>query len=109
MALFTDFEIKEFDSASLTGSYQNFGAVLTYPCYEVIFFNGSDVDVYVSLDGTTDNIRVASGQSLPMTGFRKYSPSPDGMYLFKKGEQLQIKQVTGTGTGFIVINCLMTR
>jgi len=106
MALFTYFELKEFNSATLTGAYQNLGSALTRPCYACNIYNGSDVDVYISTDGSTDDLRVASGESLSLAARAAWDIPRDGVILFKKATQLEIKQVTAAGTGTIVVNLL---
>lgn len=107
MALFTEFELKEFDSASLTGAYQNFGTALTNPCYEVIISNESNVAVYISKDGS-DDIRVGAGVTITVTALRRFNTLTEAVYLYKTGTQLQIKQVTGAGTGTVVANVFTT-
>lgn len=109
MALYTDFEIKEFNAASLTAGYQVFGAVLTHPCYEAEIVNESNVAVYISVDGTNNSIRVGAGMPIRMKGLPRHDTWSKGEYLLKEGTQLYIKQVTGAGTGIIVFNALMTR
>lgn len=109
MALFAGLELKEFNAASLTGSYQNLGSALGAPCYRVVLSNESDVGVYISTDGSSDDIRLSPGQILPLTYFSKHNNYNEGSYVFKKGTQLQIKQVTAAGTGTIIVNIQTTR
>lgn len=107
MALFTYFELKEFNSASLTGSFQNFGTPLSRPAYAVHINNSSGVDAYVSIDGTNNSIRVPANSDYDLKAndafYNKYT---EGSILFKAGTQLQIKQVTAGGTGTFVFNIL---
>jgi len=109
MTLLSGFELKEFDSASLTGAYQNLGSVLANPAYSVYINNKSNVDVYISTDGSTDDIRVATGKELPLTYFSRHNTLLKGSCIFKKGQQLHIKQVTGAGAGDIIVNILTKR
>lgn len=106
MALFTYFELKEFDSASLTGSFQNFGSALSRPCYQCEITNDSDVDVYISTNGSRNELRIASGTTLDIIGATKYNSLTESVVLFKQGTQLQIRQVTAAGTGAIFANIL---
>lgn len=90
-----------FSAASLTGSYQGFIAASD----EIIGFeiyNNSDVDVYISLDsGVTDSIRLPAGENVE----RQSSFDPNKPVAFSgKSHSVEIKQVTGTGTGNIVMN-----
>ena len=109
MVLYTDFEIKEFNAASLTAGYQVFGTVLSNPCYAATLVNESDVAVYVSVDGTTNNFRIGAGKVFPLTTLPRHSTLVLGEYLLKAGTQLYIKQATAAGTGIIVFNAQMTR
>lgn len=104
MTLFTAYELKEFNSASLTGVYQNFGTALSLPSYAIDITNSSTVDVYITTDGTTNDIRVQAGKSLQFFGAIPYNNLPEGVFVLKKGTQLMIKQVTAPGAGFIVAN-----
>lgn len=108
MALFTYFELKEFDSASLTGSFQNFGDALSKPCFQGHIYNGSDVDVYITTDGSNNQLRIASGESLPLVSATRFNSLTEGVIIFKQGTQLQIRQVTAAGTGTISANLLTT-
>jgi hypothetical protein len=108
MSLVSNLELKEFDSASLTGAYQNFGSALSNPCYYAYLINDSDVDVYISKDGSTNHIRLPSGVQIPLTYYSRHNSLIQGSYLFSSGTQLSIKQVTASGTGFITINLLTT-
>lgn len=108
MTLLSTFELKEFDSASLTGSYQNFGSALSNPAYYAYITNSSDVDVYLTTDGTTDQLRIDSGTSVPITYFSWHNTAIKGSFIFAEGVQIQIKQVTATGTGFISANIVTT-
>jgi len=109
MVLYTSFEIKEFNAASLTAGYQVFGAVLSNPCYGGVIVNESDVAVYISVDGTTNNFRVGADKIFHLTSLPRHSTLVLGEYLLKKGTQLYIKQATAAGTGIIVFNAQMTR
>lgn len=109
MALFAGLELKEFNAASLTGSFQNFGTALSNPCYYIVISNESDVGVYISIDGTNNTIRLSPGQILPLTYFSRHNAYTEGAYVLKKGTQLSIKQVTAAGTGAIIANILTTR
>jgi len=109
MALNAGFELKEFNAASLSGSYQNFGTVLLNPCYDAVISNESDVGVYITIDGTNNTFRLSPGQILPLKNYSLHFSNTQAAYLLKKGVQLQIKQVTAAGTGAIIANILTTR
>ena len=109
MALNTQFEIKEFNAAFLTGAFQVFGTPLSYPCYEALICNESDMPVYISIDGTSDNIRIGAGKTFRLTGLPRHNTWTRGEYLLSQGTQLYIRHNIGPGIGVIVFNALMTR
>jgi len=109
MVLYSDFEIKEFNAAALGAGYVAFDAIFSNPCYEATIINESNVAVYISVDGTTNNFRVGAGKSVQLSTLPRHNTLTLGEYLFRKGSQLYIKQVTAAGTGIIVLNASMTR
>ena len=109
MALAAGFELKEFNAASLTGLFQNFGTALLDPCYDAVISNESDVGCYISIDGVNNIIRLSPGQILDLKNYSRHFDNTEAAYVFKKGVQLRIKQVTAAGTGAIIANILTTR
>lgn len=93
MTLLSGFELKEFNSGSLTGAYQNLGSALANPAYYAHIYNNSSEDIYISTDGSTNDIMVLSGQILPLTFYSRHNTLIRGSCLFPKGQQLYIKQV----------------
>ena len=108
MALFTEFEVKTFDASTLTLAYQAFGTPLTYPCYEAIISNESNVPVEISIDGTNPIIRVGAGVTMRFKGMNRHPTLDKGIFLWKEATQLYISNKV-TGSGFIVVNALMAR
>ena len=109
MALFAGFELKEFNAATLTALYQNFGTALINPCYYAVLSNESNVGVYISIDGTTDTFRLSPGQILVLNSYTRHNTLTEAAYVFKNLTQLRIKQVTAAGVGAIIVNILTTR
>jgi len=109
MSLITEFDVKEFNAALLTGAYQAFDTILLYPCYEATIINESDTAVYISVNGTDNSMRIGAGKTLRLTGLNRHTTIPNGEYLFAAGTQLYIKHNIGAGTGMIVLNALMAR
>lgn len=103
MADFLGFELKEFDSSTLTANYQNLGSPLSTAAKSAYIINNSDVDVYISVDGVTNTFKVPSGYSLPILQFYQHNAQSEGSYAFRKKTQFTIKQVTGVGTGDIIV------
>lgn len=102
-----EFETRKFDSASLTGSYQNLGAVTTNPTISISMFNGSDVAVLISKDGTNDDWEIPAGGTQTFDSRDVHDNFGDmSKYILPKGAQLEIKQVSGAGTGNIIVNLM---
>lgn len=106
MALYAGHELKEFNAASLSGSFQDLGTVLGAPCYYAVLTNASDVGVYISIDGTNNTFRLSPSQSLTLYSYTRHTDYNDASYVFKSGTQLEIKQVTAAGTGAIIVTIL---
>lgn len=98
------FELKEFNAASLTGAYQDFGSALANPAVSATIFNDSNVDVYISIDASENNMRIPAGEPLSIYPYNKHNHQNEARCVFAKGTQLSIKQVTGSGTGYISAN-----
>ena len=73
MSLLSKCELRVFDSASISGSWQTFGAVIGDPAYQVVVSNESDVSVQIGIDNSTAIIRVSPGQVLPLTYYSRHN------------------------------------
>ena len=97
--------LRTFDTASLTGSYQDIGAVVPFVVTKAIFINDSDVHVLITDGSSQEDLQIPDGQQVKIeeghnaTGTRRNTDD----CVFLKNTQLQIKQFTGAGTGYIVI------
>jgi len=107
MALFTNFEVKTFNSASLTVAYQVFGTPLTYPCYECVICNESNVPILISIDGINPIIRIGEGKTHTFKGMTRHETLDKAVFLFSEKTQLYISGTTGAG--IITCNILMAR
>lgn len=96
--------VRELDSGSVSGTYAAVGTPVADHVRLLSLNNGMDEDVYVSLDGTTNNFRVASN------GFKLFDISAnkirdDGLFL-ESGTQIYVKEVSAsvtTGTFWIEV------
>lgn len=100
MALFTRYELKEFDTSTLSDSFQDFGMALSNPAIHAEFINTSTVDVYVSIDGSTNTFRIPAEKSVPIPSSPRNNN--DGSFVFTKGTQLQVKQVDDAAAGTLI-------
>lgn len=101
-------ELKEFDATNLTGSYQNFGSALSNPSMKVQFLNTSDVDIYVSADGSTNKWRIPAGTQITLDGPQQI-PNRGQEYFLEKGTQLEVVEVSGAGSSGHLIAHITTR
>lgn len=79
---------------SISTSYAAIGTPLTAPCRIVKIFNGTNLMLRISLDGTTDHdaIPPSTGQVYDITGNRE----DDGGFFIATGTQFYAKTETGT-------------
>ena len=103
MAEFYGFELKEFDTASLSGSFQNLGSTFSKAARYVHIWNTSTVDVYITNNNSTNILRVPAGKDLPLVAYSQHNANNAGSYIFKKGTQLKVKQVTAAAAGAIIV------
>lgn len=104
MAEFYGFDLKQFDTSTLSGAYQNLGTPLAKAARYVHVWNTSTVDAYISTDGVKDDIRIPAGKDLPIPAYTQHTTQNFGSYIFKKGLQLKIKQVTAAAAGAVIVN-----
>lgn len=82
---------------STTGSYVALGGPLGHSSRLIQFINGTDGDIAISFDGTTDNIPVLAGS------FDLYDVTSDQdrneSFRYQKGTQIYVKHLTIPTTG----------
>ena len=86
--------IREIDSGSVSASYAAVGTPLNEHVRIVSFNNAMDDELYISFDGITDNLRIASN------GFKLLDLSAnkirdDGLFL-GVGTQIYVREVSDT-------------
>lgn len=97
--------VKEIAFSSIVGGYVAVGTETTDHTRLLSIHNTTDMDLYVSLDGVTDNIRVASlsGQVFDLTTNR----NSDGGLFIDKGTIFYVKTAEGAPTdGYLWIEIL---
>jgi hypothetical protein len=91
-------------SGSITSSYTALGTPFAHAMRIVQIINGTDGDIAISFDGTTDNVPVLS------TGFGLYDLTCDQdfneSFRYQKGTQLFIKYLTAPTTGSVYVVCV---
>lgn len=100
--------LRTFDSASLTSSPQSVGAVVPFVVTKAAIINTSDVDVLIGDGSSDEDIRVPANGTVNIAeghNVQGTNRTTDDC-VFYKNVQLDITQVTGSGTGTIIINLL---
>ena len=96
--------VREVAAASIGASYAAVGTALIDHARLIGINNSTDVDVYISLDGTTDHIRVAAG-GFKLYDFTSNQVTADGFFV-NVGTIFYAKRVSGaasTGTLWIEV------
>ena len=89
--------VREVAFGGISGTYAMVGAVTTDHSRIVTFSNGTNADVYVSFDGVTNHLRLASN-SFKLFDFCSDKVSDDGFFL-RQGTQIWVKQVSAPTSG----------
>jgi len=98
------FELKEFNAALLTGLYQTMGTPLENPAVYATIINASDTDVYISINGVDNHIRVPAGKTQPIPPYDRHNDRNDSRCVFAEKTQLYIKHNIAPGIGYIAVN-----
>jgi len=91
--------LRSIDSSTFTGSYQNLGSPLSFPCSIIKLINNSTVLVTVSVDGINDH------DILPISSYSVYDETANhtkDFVFLGKGTQFQVKGSAGTGSVYLV-------
>lgn len=88
--------IREIDFSSVSGTYAAVGTPLGDFGRILDLNNGMDEDLYVSFDGTTDHLRVASN-SFKLFDLSANKIRDDGLFL-PVGTQIYVKEVSASVT-----------
>lgn len=88
--------VRELAFGSISGAYAAVGTRLTDHARLIRFVNGTDAQLYVSFDGTTDQIRMAANSFFIMD-FSANKVRDDGLFV-PVGTIFYTKQVSGAPT-----------
>lgn len=88
--------VRELAFGGISGTYAAVGTALTDHARLVRFVNQTDAQIYISLDGSTNNIRMAAN-SFFILDFSSNKVRDDGLFL-PIGTIFSTKQVSGAPT-----------
>lgn len=98
--------LRTFDTASLTGSFQNVGAVIPFPTSNVAIYNTSTVGVLITDGSGENNLEIPGGGTLSIGPSTDSTGGGTQNFVFAASTQLQVMQVTAAAAGRLIINCL---
>lgn len=96
--------IREIAFGDITGTYQAVGTALTDHARLVRIVNTMNTEMYISLDGVNDQIRMAAG-SFYIMDFSANKVRNDGLFL-PIGTIFYVKEVTAPGSGNLWVEVL---
>lgn len=89
---------------SISGTYAALGTPFAHPMRVVRFINNTNGDIFVSFDGTTNNLFVPAGS------FVLYDiasdDDPTDQFRIVKGTQIYIKQSSAPSSGTFYLECI---
>lgn len=85
--------VREVAFGGISGTYATVGGVLTDHARIVRMANSTNVEVYISVDGTNNNFRLAAN-SFVLIDFSTNKIRDDGLFV-SVGTQFYVKQVSG--------------
>ncbi len=85
------FELKEIEATSVTSVYQNFGSVTKNPCIVADIINTSDTEMYLSVNGVDNVLRVPAGGTITFDTSSVKDHADESVYVLGVNIQLQIK------------------
>lgn len=88
--------VREVAFGSISGSYAVIGGTLTDHARIVRIVNSTNAEMYISVDGTTDNFRMAAN-SFVLFDFSTNKIRDDGLFV-AVGTQFYVKQVSAAPT-----------
>lgn len=90
-------ELREVDYSAITGSFTALGDTLEDYTRQISFQNGTDNDVYISFDGSTNHLRIATN-SFKLLDITANKVDENGFFI-SQGTQIYIKYVNALGSG----------
>jgi hypothetical protein len=100
--------IRELEYDQISGSYAAVGTPFDNPCRLICFSNNTEGDMYFSTDGVNNYLFVASGSFKLFDVSTNHRPSNQSDFVFEKGTQWYVKQISAPVSGFVYIETLYT-
>jgi len=98
--------IRSVAYGSITGSYVALGAPLAYPARIICFTNTTDQDVFLSTDGTTNQVLVPAGSFKLFDVTTNHRPVNHDDFCFAVGTQWYVKYASAPMKGAVYIEVM---
>lgn len=98
--------IRSVAYGSITGSYVALGSALAYPARIICFTNTTDKDMFLSTDGTTNQILVPAGSFKLFDITTNHRPINQDDFCFAIGTQFYIKYSAAPSNGSVYIEVI---
>ncbi len=98
--------IRSVAYSSITGSYVALGTPLGFPARIICFTNTSDEDVFLSTNGTTDQILVPAGSFKLFDITTNHRPVNHDDFCFAIGTQFYVKYASAPSKGAVYIEVM---
>lgn len=95
--------IRSVAYGSITGSYVALGSALTYPARIICFTNTTNEDVFLSTDGSTDQILVPAGSFKLFDITTNHRPVNHDDFCFASGTQFYVRYSSMPSQGAVYI------
>jgi len=99
-------ELRSLAFGSISGSYAAVGTPSNNPIRLFCISNNTEGDMLFSRDGSTDELFVAAGSYKLYDIQSNINPNKEDTYVFDKGTQFYVKQVTAPTSGSVYIEIL---
>ena len=96
--------LRSLGFASITGSYTALGTAFGHPMRIVKVTNATNGDVFVSFDGTTNNLFIPAGSFVLYDIASDDDPTEE--FKLSKGTQIYIKQSSAPTSGTFYLECI---
>lgn len=93
--------LRSVANGSITNSYAFLGSQFTHAMRILHFINGTNADMLISFDGTTDNLIVLAG-SFVLYDFTSDEDAPE-QFRVQNGTQTYVKYVSAPSSGSIYL------
>lgn len=97
--------LRSLANGSISASYAAVGTKLAYPARLLVITNGTNADVLISTDGSSDMLYLAQN-SFKLFDLGTNRLNVDQMFVIPAGTQFYVKQVSAPSSGSVYIEVI---